>query len=150
MQVRDSFLLNCFSWLARAKDLVRRQISWMFWRARDTISKQYLSGPKYNHQCVMCPTLCIYVFWKHIYSWRGFVIANIPMLFMTYAQIFHAFMLVLYIYFQTRSCNGQYTPCQNSSWFCLTQGKLHTQQEFWGFLLDVVWERADCFLRWAA
>ena len=115
----------------------------MLWRAREIISKQCLSGPKYNHQCVMYPTLCIYIFWKCIYSWRGFVIADAPMLCMTHAQIFHAFMLVLYIYFQTRSCHGQCTPCQNSSWFCLTQGKLYTQQEFWGFMLDVVWERAD-------
>ena len=63
---------------------------------------------------------------------------------MTYTQIFHAFLLFLHTYLQTRSCNGQCTVCQNSSWFCLTQGKLYTQQEFWGLMLDVVWERADC------
>lgn len=155
--MREIFLLNCFFHdlqeqriLNTSKDLVRRQTSWMLWRASEIISKQCLSGPKYNHQCVMYPTLCIYIFWKFIYSWRGFVRANAPTLCVTYAQILHAFMLFLYIYFQTRSCDGQCTPCQNSSWFCLTQGKLYTQQELWGFMLDVVWKRADCVLKWAA
>lgn len=91
----------------------------------------------------MYPTLCIYIFWKCIYSWRGFVIANAPMLCMTYALIFQASMLFLYIYFHARSWNGQCIPWQNSSWFCLAQDKLSTHRECWGFMPDVVWERTD-------
>lgn len=100
----------------------------------------------------MCPTLCTFIFKWCLYSLRGLVIPNEPMLCVTDAHILPDCMLV-FILKQDHilvwyTGYGQYIPCQNSSLLSLTQ-VTYTRgilRVYAGYYMGKSWL---CVLKWA-